>query len=96
MVFESTRRKGMKVDEELGRDLVDEWNSDDEENQAKIIGENEDETESEVTGSSPSQSDKAMDIPWPQSYRYYIYVFSPVLFLVFNLLAKCQELKLKR
>ncbi|XP_050242546.1 amino acid transporter AVT1D [Quercus robur] len=78
MVFESTRRKGMKVDEELGRDLVDEWNSDDEENQAKTIGENEDETESEATGSSPSQSDNAMDIPWPQSYRQSMDMFTSV------------------
>ncbi|KAK9985247.1 hypothetical protein SO802_030198 [Lithocarpus litseifolius] len=75
MVFDSTRRKGMKVDEELGRDLVDEWNSDDEENQAKTIGENEEETESEA---SPSQSDNAMDIPWPQSYRQSMDMFTSV------------------
>nr|XP_023913895.1 amino acid transporter AVT1D-like [Quercus suber] len=78
MVFESTRRKGMKVDEELGRDLVVQWNSDDDKNQAKTIGENEDETESEATGSSPSQSDNAMDITWPQSYRQSMDMFTSV------------------
>jgi hypothetical protein len=80
----------MKVDEDLGRDLGDEFHTDDEENLAETICGNEDETESEVTSSSPSQSDNTMDLnysSWPQSYRYYFYFFSPHIH-VFNLQAK--------
>uniref|UniRef100_A0A2N9GJZ7 Amino acid transporter transmembrane domain-containing protein n=1 Tax=Fagus sylvatica TaxID=28930 RepID=A0A2N9GJZ7_FAGSY len=71
----------MKVDEDLGRDLGDEFHTDDEENLAETICGNEDETESEVTSSSPSQSDNTMDLnysSWPQSYRQSMDMFTSV------------------
>ncbi|GMY14516.1 amino acid transporter AVT1D-like [Fagus crenata] len=72
----------MKVDEDLGRDLGDEFHTDDEENLAETICGNEDETESEVTSSSPSQSDNTMDLnysSWPQSYRQSMDMFTSVI-----------------
>jgi vesicular inhibitory amino acid transporter len=63
----------MKLNEDLGPDRGDEFQTDDEENEAETIWWHEDDTESEVTVSSRSPSDNNMDLnnpSWPQSYRY--------------------------
>lgn len=63
----------MKLNEDLGPDRGDEFQTDDEENEAETIWWHEDDTESEVTVSSRSPSDNNVDLnnpSWPQSYRY--------------------------
>ncbi|XP_062168233.1 amino acid transporter AVT1D [Alnus glutinosa] len=71
----------MKLNEDLGPDRGDEFQTDDEENEAETIWWHEDDTESEVTVSSRSPSDNNMDLnnpSWPQSYRQSMDMFTSV------------------
>ncbi|XP_059428033.1 amino acid transporter AVT1D-like [Corylus avellana] len=71
----------MKLNEDLGPDRGDEFQTDDEENEAERICWHEDDTESEDTVSSGSPSDKNMYLSnssWPQSYRQSMDMFTSV------------------
>ncbi|KAF5471641.1 hypothetical protein F2P56_008418 [Juglans regia] len=73
----------MKLDDDLGRERGDDFQTDDEENEAELVYGDEEEyyTESEGTVSSPSPSVNNVDLndsTWPQSYRQSISRFTTV------------------
>nr|KYP34644.1 Vacuolar amino acid transporter 1 [Cajanus cajan] len=61
----------MKLDEDLGPDREDDFQTDDEENQAQRVFEHllDDDSESDNNPSSPSLSHEVSITSWPQSYR---------------------------
>ncbi|KAF5471642.1 hypothetical protein F2P56_008418 [Juglans regia] len=66
----------MKLDDDLGRERGDDFQTDDEENEAELVYGDEEEyyTESEGTVSSPSPSVNNVDLndsTWPQSYSFF-------------------------
>lgn len=75
--IEILKKWKMKLDEELGRDREDEFQTDDEENQAERACEHESDSESDSTCPSHySNNSTDAHIPtWPQSYRCLTNVF---------------------
>ncbi|XP_029125843.1 amino acid transporter AVT1D [Cajanus cajan] len=65
------QRGKMKLDEDLGPDREDDFQTDDEENQAQRVFEHllDDDSESDNNPSSPSLSHEVSITSWPQSYR---------------------------
>ena len=68
------KKTEMKLDEDLGPDREDEFQTDDEENQAeRVFIHMDDDTESDGTVPSQNSSTENIDISsnptWPQSYR---------------------------
>lgn len=62
----------MKLDEDLGPDREDDFQTDDEENQAQRVFEHLDDDDSESDNSPPSRNlsnEVAISPSWPQSYR---------------------------
>ncbi|KAG6640081.1 hypothetical protein CIPAW_10G146900 [Carya illinoinensis] len=89
--FEYKSRVVMKLDDDLGRDRGDDFQTDDEENEAELVYGDEDYTESEDTFSSPSPSVNNIDLndsTWPQSYRQSISRFTTVAPPSLNFLRK--------
>ena len=60
-----------KLDEDLGPDREDEFQTDDEENQAERVCDLDSESDVETVPSRNHSGNDIDDIPtWPQSYRY--------------------------
>ena len=67
----------MKIDEDLGPDREDQFQTDDEENQGERFCQSDSDSESDCMDSSQYLSNNSFDVTtpsWPQSYRY-LYIF---------------------
>jgi hypothetical protein len=77
----------MKIDEDLGPDREDQFQTDDEENQGERFCQSDSDSESDSMDSSQYLSNNSFDVTtlsWPQSYRlYFIKCPNLYLFLVF-------------
>ncbi|KAK7395265.1 hypothetical protein VNO78_15816 [Psophocarpus tetragonolobus] len=84
------QRGKIKLDEDLGPDREDDFQTDDEENQAHRVFEHlaDDDTDSDNSPSSQSLSNEVSMISWPQSYRQSMDMLTSVTPPGINLLRK--------